>query len=100
MPILFFFGFIPYFLLVYLSSLAFGEQKPSKSSLLKGSLIGYGSFIVIISVAFLIYESNESYWHYGPSWRFDSLFLLTALASAWPLCFSPFLMDEHFLGKK
>ncbi len=54
-----------------------------------GALVGYMAMLTVVVAATLIVESDESYWVYGPGWRFDVLFVSAAAMSLLFLILGP-----------
>ena len=61
-----------------------------------GSVIGFVVTLTLVFAALAIFESDESYWYYGPSWRFDLLALSTFALSIGSLVGFPVLFAYRF----
>jgi hypothetical protein len=89
---------IMFFLVLYLLLLLLiifilnklGKAIPRRP-ILYGGLIGYSVFFFAALSASLLVTSNESFWWYGPSWRFSILFIITSLLSLAALILGPVL---------
>ncbi len=75
--------FIIYIVIVQIISFCFVKFKKNFDSagILKGAVAGYSITLLFIIAGILVFESDEKYWYYGPSWRFDLLFLLILIPS-------------------